>query len=93
MSQDHLFFGMGDRWETVVSKDMQKGGERVTQAGPQKGGGRKVTGGAGRGELGMAASPHDDEVALSVMILSGMADDTNRMWWIWEKKPSSAPHC
>lgn len=49
------------------------------QAGPQKGGGGKVTGGAGWGEPGMAASLRRDGVALSVMILSGMADDGSRI--------------
>lgn len=39
------------------------------QAAPQKGGGGEVAGGAGRGELGMAASPRGDGAALSVMIL------------------------
>lgn len=27
----HLFFGMSDRWEAVVKKETQKGGERGTQ--------------------------------------------------------------
>lgn len=50
-----------------------------------------MTGGAGWGEPGMTASLRGDSVALSVTILSGMADDRTRIWGIWEKKVLSAP--
>lgn len=58
---------------------------------PSEGRWGKVTGGAGWGEVGMAASPSDDGVALSVLVLSGMADDRSRIWEIREKKAFSAP--
>lgn len=71
--------------------ERRRWGHTADQSGPQKGGGGKVTGGAGRGEPGMAASPCGDGVALSVMILSGMADDGSRIGGIREKKALSAP--
>ena len=71
--------------------ERRRRGHTADQAGPQKGGGGKVTGGAGRGEPGTAASPRGDGVALSVMILSGMADNGSRTWGIQEKKALSAP--
>lgn len=56
---------------------------------------RREVGEGGRqcrlGELGMAASLPGDGVALSVLVLSGMADDRSRKWGIWEKKALSAP--
>lgn len=50
-----------------------------------------MTGSAGLGELGVAASPRGDGVVLSAMISLGMADDGSREWGIWEKKVLSAP--
>lgn len=79
--------GCGEEGET----ERRSKGHTADQAGPQTGGGGKVTGGTGRGEPGMAASPCGDGVALSMMILSGMADNGSRIRGIWEKKALSAP--
>lgn len=60
--------GCGEEEDT----ERRRKGHTADQAGPQKGGEGKVTGGAGWGELGMAANLRGDGVALSVMILAGI---------------------
>lgn len=86
-------FGMGDRWEAVVRKGTQQGGDGACSwpSGPQRGGGGKVTGGACRGELGAAASLCGQWAVRMVAILSGIAADRSGIWATGRQKELSAP--
>lgn len=81
------FLGWADRREAVVREETQTGAHS-RPGWPSEGSWGKVT---GWGEAGTAASLRGDGVALSVLVLSGLADDRSRKWGIREKKELSAP--
>lgn len=84
------FLGWADRREAVVRKDTRRGAHS-RPGWPSEGrwgeGDRRCR----LGEAGMAASLPGDGVALSVPVLSGMADDRSRKWGIREREELSAP--
>lgn len=86
----HLGFGMGRHTGGCGEEGDTERGTQQTRLAL-----RREVGEGGRhcrlGEVGMAASLPGDGVALSVLLLSGMADDRSRKWGMWEKKALSAP--